>query len=82
MTSANTIKTTEIRNRIGHDSQLRKIMDHMVLKGNISAMEARNLYRVERLTSRIHELKKLGLDIISERRYDLTNTAYTRYFLL
>ena len=82
MTSANTIKTTEIRNRIGHDSQLSMIMNHMVLKGNISAMEARNLYRVERLTSRIHELKKLGLDIISERKYDLTNTAYTRYFLL
>ena len=82
MTNANMCKTAESQNKVGHKSQLRMVMDHLRLKGNISQMEALNLYRVTRLTSRIHELKKLGLDIIVERKYDLTGKAYSRYFLL
>lgn len=82
MTSANTCRCAEIQNRIGLNSQLRKVMDHLRLKGNISQMEAYNLYQVTRLTSRICELKKMGLDIVVERKVALNGVRYVRYFLL
>jgi hypothetical protein len=62
-------------------NQCRDVLNHIIMKGSISQLEADSLYRVKRLTSRIHELKKAGLNIIAEMRKDNTGKRYARYFI-
>ena len=62
-------------------NQCRDILNHIIMKGSISQLEADSLYRVKRLTSRIHELKKWGVNIIAEMRKDITGKRYARYFI-
>ena len=47
----------------------------------ITQMEAVGLYRIYSLTSRISELRRSGMKIISDRRTDPTGRRYVRYYL-
>jgi len=62
-------------------TQKELILNHLRHLGSISGMEASNLYKVRSLSSRISELKKTGLVIISERKHDITGQLYVRYRL-
>jgi hypothetical protein len=82
LTHTNVARAQEVRNSVGPKSQLRLLTDHLCLKGTVSQLEAYNLYRISRLTSRVHELKKKGMDIITEEKRDVTGKRYVRYHLV
>jgi hypothetical protein len=70
-----------IVSKIPTTNQCHPILNHLIMKGSISPLEADSLYRVKRLTSRIHDLKKLGVNITGEFRRDLTGKRYVRYYI-
>jgi hypothetical protein len=47
-------------------TQCTKILEHIKYQGSINPIEARELYGVMRLASRIKDLKRFGHDITSE----------------
>jgi len=57
-------------------------MDGSGQRRGLTQMEALGLYRVNRLASRIDELRQDGYDIHSIWRRDTTGKRYVRYFLL
>ena len=63
-------------------AQTDEILYHLQRKGTITQVEAHELYRVYRLASRIHDLKKAGVNIERRVKHDLTGTRYTEYRLL
>ena len=71
-----------VLNQLSDSGQEHKVLAHLVHRGNISQLEARNTYRVERLTSRVTELKKRGVAIKSEMRLDESGHKYARYYLV
>lgn len=48
-------------------TQCDRILRHLKEYGSISDLEAYSEYGIRRLASRIHDLKKKGVDIVSER---------------
>lgn len=48
-------------------TQCDRILRHLKECGSISDLEAYSEYGIRRLASRIHDLKKKGVDIVSER---------------
>lgn len=77
----NTMIIAGLRGRLNHNGQTIQIVDHMIMRGSISQLEADSLYRVKRLASRINDLKRYGLDIHVEIKRDLTGKKYARYSL-
>lgn len=69
-------------NQIPETNQQHAILSHLISRGSISQLEARNTYRVERLTSRVVELKRRGVGIKSEFRKDESGKKYVRYSLV
>ncbi len=67
--------------RLSPTNQMKLVLNHIIMKGSISQLEADELYRVKRLTSRITELKQLGVALIAEMRQDNTGKRYARYFI-
>lgn len=68
--------------KLDDSAQKYKILAHLIKRGGISQLEARNTYRVERLASRVSELRKLGAPIKSERKLDESGHRYMRYRLV
>jgi hypothetical protein len=77
----NVRKAAQVVATISTTNQMHPILNHLIMKGSISPLEADSLYRVKRLTSRIHDLKKLGVNITGEFRRDLTGKRYVRYYI-
>lgn len=48
-------------------TQCERILRHLKEYGSISDLEAYSEYGIRRLASRIHDLKKRGVNIVSER---------------
>lgn len=67
-------------NRTRFSKQCQDVLDHLLLCGSIQQNEARVMYNITRLASRIHDLKSSGIDIDREMvRCGKTNI--TRYSL-
>lgn len=66
---------------LGAGGQNYQVLSHLIQRGSLSPLEARNTYRVERLASRITELKQRGVSIRREMRRDESDHKYARYFL-
>lgn len=62
-------------------SQKEKILSHLKSVGNISGLEAADLYRVRDLPKRISELRAAGAKIIGQWRRDTLGQRYMRYSL-
>lgn len=71
-----------VLNQIPTSNQQHQVLSHLIHRGSISQLEARNTYRVERLTSRVVELKKRGVAIKREMRLDESGHKYARYYLV
>lgn len=70
-----------VQNSSNSKSQVHQVLDHMLMRGTISPVEAHELYRVYRLTSRIHDLKRAGVNINVNIKTDLTGRRYAEYAL-
>ncbi|OQW34842.1 MAG: hypothetical protein A4E20_01310 [Nitrospira sp. SG-bin2] len=77
----NLTRCSRLVSEIPTTNQNRAVLNHIIMKGSISPLEADSLYRVKRLTSRIHELKKMGANIVGEFRKDNTGKRYVRYYI-
>ena len=62
-------------------SQKTLILNHMKKHGDITQLQALELYRVHRLASRIHDLRKDGVQINANTRADATKRLYKSYSL-
>ncbi len=62
-------------------TQKQKLINHFKLGKTISQLEARHLYNIQSLSSRISELKVDGHVISSTLKYDVTGSVYARYTL-
>jgi hypothetical protein len=74
-------RASHILSTLSPTNQLKVVLNHIIMKGSISQLEADELYRVKRLTSRITELKGLGVAVVAEMRRDNTGKRYARYFI-
>jgi len=54
---------------------------HLQKVGSITAVEASTLYKIRSLTSNIWRLRALGMEIMADRRRDITGQRYVRYHL-
>ena len=65
------------------NTQLSNIMKHLRTAGSITVREAMIEYHISSLTKRIHELRQLGIDIMSvTKRHPVTGQRYVRYTLM
>ena len=65
------------------NTQLSNIMKHLRTTGSITVREAMIEYHISSLTKRIHELRQLGIDIMSvTKRHPVTGQKYVRYTLM
>ncbi len=74
-------RAAQVLETIPKTNQMHPVLNHIIMKGSISQLEADEMYRVKRLTSRVHELKKLGVNIVGEMRKDNTGKRYVRYYI-
>jgi len=66
-----------------NSTQLSNIMKHLRTTGSITVREAMIEYHISSLTKRIHELRQLGIDIMSvTKRHPVTGQRYVRYTLM
>lgn len=59
--------------------QQETILKHFHKVGTISPLEARHVYGIERLASRIDELRKLGYEITTKMKRDPMGKRYAEY---
>lgn len=60
-------------------TQRDQIVEHLKKYGSISPLEARHVYGIERLASRVDELKKAGHAIVTRVKKDARNKRYAEY---
>ncbi len=60
-------------------SQNYHILDHLIQKGRITALEALSLYRVFRLAARICDIRDDGYTIHTRMKTDITGKRYAEY---
>ncbi len=60
-------------------TQKDQVIAHLNKYGSISPLEARHVYGIERLASRIDELKKEGFKITTYNKRDAKNKRYAEY---
>ncbi|MGL5935052.1 MAG: helix-turn-helix domain-containing protein [Cetobacterium sp.] len=77
----NVRRAAMILSTISPTNQCRDVLNHIIMKGSISPLEADAIYRVKRLTSRVHDLKKMGVALVAELRKDITGKKYARYYI-
>lgn len=63
-------------------TQRTTVIAHLKKFGSISALEARHVYKIERLASRIDELRQSGYAISTTRKRDASGTTYAEYRLV
>lgn len=61
-------------------TQCQRILDYMDQFGSISTLEAFRDLSVARLASRIHDLKSMGYNIVSETKSDKNRFGEKTYF--
>lgn len=81
MNMTNTIIASNLLHVLPSTNQKGRVLNHLLNVGSLSQLEADELYRVKRLTSRITELKQHGVGIKVERKHDHTGKLYVRYTL-
>lgn len=59
--------------------QARTVLSHLEKHGRISPMKALNVYGIQRLASRINELKNAGIFVGKEMMRDDVNDRYMQY---
>jgi hypothetical protein len=59
---------------------LRLLAEHLADGMSISPLEARQVYGIERLSARVHELSTRVTSIAREARRDALDRRYTRYY--
>jgi hypothetical protein len=65
------------------NTQQSNIMKHLRTTGSITVREAMIEYHISSLTKRIHELRCLGIDIMSvTKNHPVTGQRYVRYTLM
>lgn len=62
-------------------TQTQTILNHLKHHGPITPLKARGVYRIERLASRIYDLKREGYNIRKNIRRDPTGGRYAEYSL-
>lgn len=63
-------------------NQHAKILKHLQTANGLTVREAMIEYSISSLTKRIHELRDLGHDIVSnQKRHPVTGQRYVRYTL-
>ena len=63
-------------------TQHANIIKHLNVAGSITVREAMIEYHISSLTKRIHELRKMGYDIVSNnKKHPVTGQRYVRYTL-
>jgi len=68
---------------MSNSTQQYHIMKHLRTAGSITVREAMIEYHISSLTKRIHELRRMGIDILSTRkRHPVTGQRYVRYTLI
>lgn len=70
-----------VMHEIDPDTQVGKILLHLLRVGPITQLVAGELYRVHRLASRINDLKNLGVTVTSRSLVDATGVRYQEYSL-
>lgn len=60
-------------------SQRETILRHLRDYGSISPLEARHVYGIERLASRIEELKRDDINIVTTMKKDARGKRYAEY---
>lgn len=60
-------------------TQREQILSHLQSYGTISPLEARHVYGIERLASRIDELKQSGFQIVTTMKKDAKQRRYAEY---
>lgn len=60
--------------------QCKLVLQHIRQHGYITPLVAKN-YGIDRLASRIFDLKTFGFDIVTEMHRDMAGKRYTRYAL-
>ena len=60
-------------------SQNQQVLEHLQTVGNLSGLEAADLYRVRDLPKRVSELRAAGHKISGEFRRDHVGQRYMRY---
>lgn len=61
--------------------QAAKVLDHMIVTGTITNIEAHAVLQVRSVSRRITELRNAGLDITVEHKRDSQGQRYARYSL-
>lgn len=62
-------------------TQREQVLEHLHKYGSISQLEARHVYRIQRLASRIDELRQDGFQIETYRKKDARGERYAEYAL-
>lgn len=62
-------------------TQVQVVYQHLKEFGTISPLEAQHVYGVQRLASRIDELRHVGVGIITHMKKDARGHRYAEYVL-
>ena len=62
-------------------SQTETLLQHLRLHGPISPLKARAVYQIERLASRVHDLRRSGHDVQMTEKRDPRGRRYAEYSL-
>ena len=62
-------------------SQAQLILNHLEMKGSISAQDALLQYRIYRLAARNKDLRDRGYEIETDMKQDTLGKSYARYVL-
>jgi len=83
MTMPFTVSARSLAGHVMHtvnpNSQVGKVLLHLIKYGALTQVIAHELYRVYRLASRINDLKNLGVTITTNYKTDSTGTRYVEY---
>lgn len=63
------------------ENQVSRLAEYMGQYPYVTQLVARQVLGIERLASRIHDLKRAGFDVRKEYRKDFSGKRYVRYFL-
>ena len=62
-------------------TQNETVLNHIKTHGEITSLEAFELYRITRLSGRIHDLRREGHNITTEKRKAKNGAMYAAYRL-
>lgn len=63
-------------------AQVQSLIAHLTAGKTITQLEARQVYGIERLASRVDDARKLGYAIDAQTKHDEAGKRYTQYSLV